>query len=152
MICTNKDCINYNKEPEGSGKFCPECGHPLVEAPKTQPEGFGFKMGDANAISGGVHLADSHNTTYNNTYTQIPQKTKEEIEQGKINRYVMACREAYEDNKLEPHEEAALEALRNELGLSKEKAEEFIKKNNAAMEKAKKAIELGNVLNQFNEI
>ena len=35
---------------------------------------------------------------------------------------------------------------------SKEKAEEFIKKNNAAMEKAKKAIELDNVLNQFNEI
>ena len=33
---------------------------------------------------------------------------------------------------------------------SKEKAEEFIKKNNAAMEKAKKAAELNSVFNQFN--
>ena len=41
---------------------------------------------------------------------------------------------------------------KSKLFPSKEKAEEFIKKNNAALEKAKKAIELDNVLNQFNEI
>ena len=39
---------------------------------------------------------------------------------------------------------------KSKLFPSKEKAEEFIKKNNAAMEKARKAAELDSVLNQFN--
>lgn len=38
---------------------------------------------------------------------------------------------------------------KSRLFSSKEKAEEFIKKKNAAMEKARKAIELNDVLNQF---
>ena len=39
---------------------------------------------------------------------------------------------------------------KSKLFPSKEKAEEFIKKNTAAMEKAKKVIELDRVLNRFD--
>ena len=39
---------------------------------------------------------------------------------------------------------------KSKLFPSKEKAEEFIKKNNAAMEKARKAAELDSILKQFN--
>ena len=39
---------------------------------------------------------------------------------------------------------------KSKLFPSKEKAEEFIKRRNAVMEKAKKAAELNSVLNQFN--
>ena len=45
-----------NCKQEYDGKFCPECGTKLIEKPATS----GVSLGDANAISGGVHMADSH--------------------------------------------------------------------------------------------
>ena len=52
-----------------SGKFCPNCGIPLLEeTPQQNTSGFSLNLGDANAISGGLHLADLHdvsNVDYN---------------------------------------------------------------------------------------
>ena len=45
------------------GTFCPDCGERLVEDVVAGAGGMGLKLGDANAISGGVHLSDSHNVS-----------------------------------------------------------------------------------------
>lgn len=66
-------CPNCNKEYDG--KFCQDCGAKLIEKPSAG--GFNLNFGDANAISGGINISDSHdvtnidnsvhNTTNNNT-------------------------------------------------------------------------------------
>ena len=55
-----------NCKQEYDGKFCPECGTKLFEKPSAS--GVSLNLGDANAISGGLHLADLHdvsNVDYN---------------------------------------------------------------------------------------
>ena len=81
-----------NCKQEYDGKFCPECGTKLIEKPSTS--GVSLNLGDANAISGGVHVSDSHavtnidnsvhNTTNNtstvNNITNVEaQKTESEL-------------------------------------------------------------------------
>ena len=47
-----------NCKQEYDGKFCPECGTKLFEKPAAS--GVSLNLGDANAISGGLHVSDSH--------------------------------------------------------------------------------------------
>ena len=92
-----------NCKQEHAGAFCPECGTKLIEKPvASSASGIGLNMGDANAISGGVHLSDSHNvdhsvhhtdnsvhnittnnSTVNNNYTTVHEREKsaEELKQ-----------------------------------------------------------------------
>lgn len=65
-----------NCKQEYDGKFCPECGTKLIEKPALS--GANLNLGDANAISGGLHMTDSHavhsedhsvHNTSNNTST-----------------------------------------------------------------------------------
>ena len=65
-----------NCKQEYDGKFCPECGTKLIEKPAMS--GANLNLGDANAISGGLNVNDSHNVhnedksvhnTSNNTST-----------------------------------------------------------------------------------
>ena len=85
-----------NCKQEHAGAFCPECGTKLIEKPvASSASGIGLNMGDANAISGGVHMSDSHNvdhsvhntdnsvhnvttnnTTVNNNYTTVHEREK----------------------------------------------------------------------------
>ena len=51
-------CPDCKKEYDG--KFCPECGTKLIEKPVASGVALNLS-GDANAISGGIHLTDSHN-------------------------------------------------------------------------------------------
>ena len=61
-------CPQCNEHYE-NGNFCPECGVPLIEeAPQQNASGITQNLGDANAISGGLHLADLYdvsNVDYN---------------------------------------------------------------------------------------
>lgn len=61
-------CPQCNKHYE-NGKFCLDCRDPFVEeAPQQNASGISLNLGDANAISGGLHLADLHdvlNVDYN---------------------------------------------------------------------------------------
>lgn len=129
MYCPNCK-THYDK-----GKFCEECGTKLVEDPQTK--GVGLNIGDANAISGGVHLSDSHNvlhddhsvTSNTTTITNVTHermRTEVEIVQEKKVRYLNECRRAYADNVLEQHELAELETLRVELGLDKSTADAIL--------------------------
>ena len=108
-------CPNCKQEYEG--KFCPECGTKLIEKPAMS--GVSLNLGDANAISGGLHVSDSHavhnedNSVHNitnttstvNNITQVSaQKTEMEVLQEKKAIYLNECKRAYTDNVLEQRE------------------------------------------------
>ena len=130
-------CPNCNKEYEG--KFCPECGTMLIEKPSA--DGFNLNFGDANAISGGINLSDSHNvhnedksvhnisnvSNVTNHVTQVAaQKTEMELLQEKKSLYLNECKRAYEDNVLEQSEIIALEEYRIKIGLDKPTADSIL--------------------------
>ena len=128
-----------NCKQEYDGKFCPECGTKLIEKPTDS--GVSFNLGDANAISGGLHMSDSHNvhnedrsihnisnTTSNVTnITQVAaQKSEMELLQEKKAIYLTECKRAYEDNVLEQSEVVLLEECRIKLGLDKSTADAIL--------------------------
>ena len=147
-------CPNCDKEY--TGKFCPECGTKLIERP-AQPGGFNLNLGDANAISGGVHLSDSHNVhnedksvhTITNTTSNVTnitqvvaQKTDIEILQEKKAVYLNECKRAFEDNVLEQSEVVALEECRIRLGLDKSTAEAILESVRSLSERNARKTEL----------
>ena len=127
-----------------SGKFCPDCEGPNGEAIRLindSATGFSVSLGDANAISGGLHMTDSHNvhnedrsvhnitnTTSNVTnITQVSaQKTEMELLQERKTLYLNACKRAYEDNVLEQREVIELEELRIKIGLDRATANDIL--------------------------
>ena len=128
-----------NCKQEYDGKFCPECGTKLIDKPADS--GVNLNLGDANAISGGLHVSDSHdvhnedksvhnitNTTSTvNNITQVSaQKTEKELLQEHKTQFLNACKRAYEDNVLEQSEVVALEELRIKIGLDKSTADNIL--------------------------
>jgi hypothetical protein len=136
-------CPICNKHFE-SGKFCPDCEGPNGEAIhliNDPTPAAGVSLGDAAAISGGLHVNDSHavhnedksvhnitNTTSTvNNITQVSaQKTELEILQEHKTMFLNACKRAYEDNVLEPSEAVELEELRIKIGLDKTTADSIL--------------------------
>ena len=128
-----------NCKQEYDGKFCPECGTKLIEKPDTS--GVSLSLGDANAISGGLHVNDSHavhnedksvhnitntTSTVNNISNVAAQKTEMELLQEKKALYLTECKRAYEDNVLEQSEVVVLEECRIKLGLDKSTADAIL--------------------------
>jgi len=129
-----------NCKQEYDGKFCPECGTKLIEKPAV-PGGVNLHLGDANAISGGLHMADSHNvhnedrsvhnisnttSTVNNITQVSAQKTEMELLQERKTLYLNACKRAYEDNVLEQWEKMELDRYRIEIGLDEATADRIL--------------------------
>ena len=135
-------CPQCNKVFDG--KFCPDCGTKLIEkpvAPTSGGSGVNISLGDANAISGGVHVKDSHNelnvdnsvhniqntkTTVNNITQVAAQKTEQEILQERKLLFLNACRRACEDMTLDQDEVNKLDEYRLEIGLDEKTADEII--------------------------
>jgi len=125
-----------------SGKFCPDCGVPLIkESPQQNASGISLNLGDANAISGGLHVSDSHavhnedksvhnitntTSTVNNISNIAAQKTELELLQEHKTLFLNACKRAFEDNVLEQWEVIELEELRIKIGLDKTTADSIL--------------------------
>lgn len=106
-------CPNCNQEYDG--KFCPECGTKLIEksvTPNIGGSGVNINLGDANAISGGVHVVN------NTTYVQEREKSATEIEQEHRIQFMNLCEEVFEDAIIDEHEIIKLETERLRLGLT----------------------------------
>ncbi len=106
-----------NCKQEFDGKFCPECGTQLIDAP--QSAGISINLGDANAISGGINI-DSHNVT---NIVHERQKHKEEIHLDKVREYKALCEVVYADGVMTCEESRQLENLRLSLGLDSVEAD-----------------------------
>lgn len=128
-------CPNCNKEFDG--KFCPECGTKLIEKPSAG--GFNLNFGDANAISGGINLHDSHNvqnvdnsvhniTNTSNVVNNIVERQKtasEELQDKKI-QFNMLLDEVFADNVLTEEEKLMVKNLQHQLGLDDVTAQALI--------------------------
>ena len=128
-------CPNCNKEYEG--KFCPECGTMLIEKPSAG--GFNLNFGDANAISGGVNLSDSHNvhnedksvhniTNNSSVVNNIVERQKtasEELQDKKI-QFNMLLDEVFADNVLTEEEKLMVKNIQHQLGLDDATAQVLI--------------------------
>lgn len=136
MICPQ--CNNHYE----SGKFCPDCGVPLIEeAPQQNASGVSLNFGDATAVSGGVHMADSHdvhniqntsNTTIDNSQTvnnktvYEAQKTQAEIQQENENLFLQAVQERFSDGVLEQWELAELNVMATQFNIAPQRALQMI--------------------------
>lgn len=128
-------CPECNRHFE-NGKFCPDCGVPLVEdAPQgNTPSSISVNLGDANAISGGLHVTDArvdnsvHNVTQtiNNTTIQQAQKTVEELAQDNENRFVQAVQGFMADGCLDQGELQQLNLLAAQYMITPQRADQLI--------------------------
>lgn len=108
--------------PEGwNFPCCPYCGAKLPVQQEAQG-GATLQMGDANAISGGVHI-DSHNVVTNHIVER--QKTAKELHQEKVVQFKKLCQEVYADGRVDADEARQMENLRLDLGLSVAEAEKI---------------------------
>ena len=128
-----------NCKTERNGKFCPECGTKLIENPNGKSKGVNISLGDANAISGGINLQDSHyvyNTdnsvhktvhqTVNNVTNVAANKTEMELFQERKNQFAEQVNIFLGDNELQRDEIVRLEELRIELDLDELTARQII--------------------------
>ena len=119
-------CLKCKEHRDGA--YCPECGSKLVEDPVSGIGG--LHLGDANAISGGVHYSETNNVTNNvtnnNTYVYEAQKTESEIireNEGQFQDFLIGL---ISQGPLGVKELAELERLRIRLRISEPRANEMI--------------------------
>ena len=140
-----KICPQCHKEYE-AGKFCLDCGVPLKDKPLSEQQAggsFNLKLGDANAISGGVNMSDNHSVNHNtvntttsnvdshnvitNNITQVERdKTPEELKHERELAFREECLKAYSDGILTSEEKRKLENLQYRLGLDENSAKKIL--------------------------
>lgn len=111
MHCSK--CNAHYDDPQV--RFCPRCGGEVVaDTPQNDPaSGVNINLGDANAISGGLHISN---------VVHERQKHREEIHQESVVKYKQLCEQVYADGVMTSEEARQLESLRLTLGLPTEEA------------------------------
>ena len=115
-----------NCKEEFTGKFCPECGTKLIEAPVQND--VSLNISDNAAIVGGVNVnrSETHNTTkYVNTVVER-QKSEAELMQERKQQFMQCCRQVLRNGLLVEEEKRQLEAERVRLGIDAGEAEQLI--------------------------
>lgn len=119
-------CPKCQKHREGA--FCPECGTKLVEDPVNTIGG--LHLGDANAISGGIHYSQTNNVTNNvtnnNTTVYEAQKTDAQIAMDNMAAFMEVAMGLMVNGILDSGGMAELERKRIILNIPREKASEII--------------------------
>ena len=86
----------------------------MADTPQNDPaSGVNINLGDANAISGGLHISN---------VVHERQKHREEIHQESVVKYKQLCEQVYADGVMTSEEARQLESLRLTLGLPTEEA------------------------------
>lgn len=128
-----KACPKCSKQWPDEFEACPDCGCDLV----TVQGHSGVNMGNANAISGGVHSADDHSqhdsnnqsnsnnasnsyNTTNNTTINEAQKSESELLNENILAYRLKCKELFGDGLISSSDESQLRELQVRLNLADE--------------------------------
>lgn len=108
-------CPNCKKEL--SGKFCPECGTPLVEKPIQKGNPF-VNLGDANAINGNLNVTN---------IVAERNKSKEELVLENENKFRQQCRVYLTDGRISGEERSALDKLGADLGIKPARQQQILK-------------------------
>ncbi len=114
-------CPDCNQDFDG--KFCPECGTRLVKRVQSSQEDVNLSLGDGNAINGSVNIT---RTTTHTTNIVERSKSAMELNSERESRYIEHCKRCLDDFVITNDELASLEALRIELGLNRERADELL--------------------------
>ena len=129
----SKICPKCNKKWPDDFMACPLDGTALISKPQ-QPSGFNLNLGDANAVSGGIHMNDQRvfNTTNNITNNSSTinniniHKTKSEIQHERELEFVQLVRESFSNGILDHDSIIRLERERIRIGLGEVTAKGLI--------------------------
>ena len=124
-------CLKCKVQRDGA--YCPECGSKLVENPDN-PAG-GLHLGDANAISGGIHYSETNNvnnnTTNNYNIVYEAQKTDAQIASANESSFFEAALATLSGGILDAGRRLELEKRRISLGIPESRADELVSKAKA---------------------
>ena len=129
----SKICPKCNKEWPDDFMACPLDGTALISKPQ-QPSGFSLNLGDANAVSGGIHMNDQRvfNTTNNITNNSSTinniniHKTESEIQHERELEFVQLVWESFSNGILDHDSIIRLERERIRIGLDEVTAKGLI--------------------------
>lgn len=135
--CKNRECKGYSQFVDDECIGCPICQGELDLV--VESENSNINMGNANAISGGVHSSDdhskkdsdnvvnsnnethtnSHNTINNTTIYEAEKSASEKLEENRL-KYRLECKALFRDGLISKDGEHQLRELQANLNLADE--------------------------------
>lgn len=135
--CKNRECKGYSQFVDDECTGCPICQGELDLV--VESENSNINMGNANAISGGVHSSDdhskkdsdnvvnsnnethtnSHNTTNNTTIYEAARSASEKLDENRL-KYRLVCKTLFRDGHITKDGEYQLRELQANLNLADE--------------------------------
>ena len=135
--CKNRECKGYSQFVDDECTGCPICQGELDLV--VESENSNINMGNANAISGGVHSSDDHskrdsdnvvnsnnethtnsyNTTNNTTIYEAEKSASEKLDENRL-KYRLVCKTLFRDGHITKDGEYQLRELQANLNLADE--------------------------------
>lgn len=135
--CKNRECKGYSQFVDDECTGCPICQGELDLV--VESENSNINMGNANAISGGVHSSDDHskkdsdntvnsnnvtntnsnNTTNNTTIYEAEKSASEKLDENRL-KYRLECKALFRDGLISNNGDRKLRELQVNLNLADE--------------------------------